>query len=531
MVMANPVVVLDPGTTLRLAGGSVVRGTYVATAGCRLLGPAGPGSAPPPVISGALPVPGPWTAGPGGSLVAALPPGCERPTQLFVGGRRMTPARHPNGDASLRINRDAPKGASLLSLDAKPTAAWVGATAHVRTTRFTYEAAVVQGIGGSGGPVLRLAPPLQFGAKVGYGAYLSGLAVFLDAPEEWWADPGAGHLYFIPPSGTMPPSEAFELSCFSAGVVVQSGASGVTISGVAFSRQTADGIVVHSGASNVTVNRCDFEGQGGHGLHALAAVAVTVRHSSFRHILGRGVYANGTRQLEVSDNNLSHIGLHPGQGVSGVNGMSGIVLHSNVRGAIITDNVVTDVGYIGIRTAAMGVIANHNVVLRSCLMLDDCAALYAGWGPDSRDIRLHHNFLAVAPGNRRHTPHGRHAALSHGIYLDDRSSNIDVAFNVIVNMGGAGINVHNAHSNVLRGNVLVGNEGPQVALDEGDAPACVQCGRAKRRYFARSDPIDIDVAELVPLPRKGRPSDFKQLCHILRGTGRCAPSPAHFQKV
>lgn len=53
-------------------------------------------------------------------------------------------------------------------------------------------------------------------------------------------------------------------------------------------------------AGNVTVNRCDFEGQGGHGLHALAAVAVTVRHSSFRHILGRGVYANGTRQLEVS---------------------------------------------------------------------------------------------------------------------------------------------------------------------------------------------------------------------------------------
>lgn len=53
-------------------------------------------------------------SGPGGSLVAALPPGCERPTQLFVGGRRMTPARHPNGDASLRINRDAPKGASLL---------------------------------------------------------------------------------------------------------------------------------------------------------------------------------------------------------------------------------------------------------------------------------------------------------------------------------------------------------------------------------------------------------------------------------
>lgn len=95
----------------------------------------------------------------------------------------------------------------------------------------------------------------------------------------------------------------------------------------------------------------------------------------------------------------------------------------------------------------------------------------------------------------------------------------------------AGINVHNAHSNVLRGNVLVGNEGPQVALDEGDAPACVQCGRAKRRYFARSDPIDIDVAELVPLPRKGRPSDFKQLCHMLRGTGRCALSPAHFQKV
>eukprot|EP00668_Euglena_longa_P013149 GGOE01015750.1.p2 GENE.GGOE01015750.1~~GGOE01015750.1.p2 ORF type:complete len:143 (+),score=8.45 GGOE01015750.1:134-562(+) len=117
--MAGAVTTLSPGTTVHLAAGSVLRGTYVASTGCRILGTSPAGSAL-PVISGAMPVTGEWHKGPGGSYWASVPPECERPTQLFVGGRRMTPARHPNGDASLRVSHDAPKRASLLRYHPSP---------------------------------------------------------------------------------------------------------------------------------------------------------------------------------------------------------------------------------------------------------------------------------------------------------------------------------------------------------------------------------------------------------------------------
>ena len=461
---------LSPGTVLRLTGGRIYRGSYVASSNCTIITD-GPGTGPAAVISGAVLVTNPWSPAAHGVSSTSVPLGhCmqSHAMQLFVNHKRTTMARHPNGDGSIRIIKDSIAGAKhVLHVDPKVTSAdWVGATVHVRTTRFTYEIARVVAVSLG---TIQLHAPLRFGAKVGYGLYLSGLSSFLDAPSEWWYNASSSMLHLVPPVGVHVSTAFVEVACLAHGVIVEPGASGVKIHGVRFEGQVEDAVLVPGTAENTEVQDCQFEGQGQHGVHLVGKDRRThIVRNTFAYIMGRGIHANQSRDLEVSNNALFHIGEAPGQGVSGVNGLSAVVVHSDVVGAVIRRNVVAFVGYIGIRTAATQVLAEQNVVLHTCLVLDDCAALYAGWGPTSVDITVRRNFIMHAIGNRRHTPHVHHTALSNGIYLDDWSNRIAVSDNFVAFVSGTGINIHNSHSNHILRNVVYASGNAQLAFDEGD---------------------------------------------------------------
>lgn len=429
-----------------------------------------------PTIDGAIIIgPDAWTRESSRVYTAPLP---MRPHQLFVAGESWPVAHHPNrgaadgwtgtvyvampqnGEAAFLDGRQ--RGTSVVvPADMPPAgvAVTAGARVHIRTKAWALEERRVASVAGNR---LILDRPTVYPAEAGWGLFLSGQAWMVDSPMEWHFDDAQGKLRAWWPGLDKP-----EVPMLATAL-----ATGVDLAGRA-----------HVHLHGLTVRYV------GTGLQAQRSVGVTVRQMTLEDTAGIGIAAAASQNLTVEDSVIRRTGEDAIQGMAGdrltdATGMrivrndisdSGVRPHNALvpalpvrsyaavyggPSAVIEHNHIKRSGYIGIRFMRDSRVA-HNVVMESCLVLNDCAGIYT-WGKEPNNSTVSSNVVSGVVGNLDGSPRAM-ASAGQGIYLDTGVAGAVVENNTVTNAD-HGIQVHIAQRNVLRGNRLVGNRRSQIWL-------------------------------------------------------------------
>lgn len=436
--------------TLNLSGKSNVTVTTNGTCGKAIISPG-------QEISG-------WTRHQGNIWVAPIP---FDAAQVIVAGQPMAKAHWPNRSQTWATSGST--SANSLTY-AMPNDDLTNATLVFTQYDWSIEARRITGYTGNTisfasteNPAFYNLPPTQ---SVKF--YAEGKLWMLDEADEWAVN--NGKLYVWAPDGQSPEGRTWA-SPNMAGIDATN-ASGISVDGVRI--YGASNGIAAQGARNLRVTNTEIvnssengiQNTGGYGLHADGIAIRNTRHNAIYVRWGGG---NEVIRNSVFDS-------------TGVLGMptnsNGAVTLTLSTGARVTDNTVSNSGYIGVRVFQNSRVA-RNTIDGSCRVLTDCGGVYAS----SEDQAPLNTFIEdnvirnTSPGKRlswgisldaantvtvaRNTFSGNH----NGINVFD-STNISIEGNRFESSVQAHIQMAESISGRVRNNAVTGNTFVSAAGEE-----------------------------------------------------------------
>lgn len=402
--------------------------------------------------------------------------------QLFASGEQIAAAHHPNrGHDSLRpqspylaIAEDADRtsadtdggyASTYLSAGADlvlPAGASItpGIGVRVLTNSWLIDERSVAAVAGRR---LYFDKPSSYPLERGWGYYLVGALWMLDEPGEWYFDAATRSVYVWMPDGA-PPGERVAAGFRDYGIDV-SNLSHIVIDGLAV-RRVGTGVRMRYSAAVVLRNSAIADTVAD-GIDAVGAQGGVIENNEVSRagrdaIVGADfVYGGIARGLHIARNTVSESGVRLNAGtIVSLPVKSFAAIHPGEQ-ATVVGNTVRDANYIGVRPMA-GSTVSDNVIESTCLVLDDCAGIYAN--DVGSNSTISGNLVVRAVGNLDGKPAGSETQ-AQGIYLDDLATNIWVVGNAVVDADN-GIQLHNANNNRIHGNTLYANRRNQVWLQE-----------------------------------------------------------------
>ena len=474
--MAKPV-------TLRLGGGrhQLAAPLVLTKEDAGLVMEAAPGAVP--VLTGSAALKG-WTlTDPARRLwqcavAEARSPGAGKapawePRQLFLDGRRLTRARHP--DTGWLVT---PGGFTLLDGRTRlPLPAdgvrsdWLtGGGELVFTAKWvTLRSRPVSILDGNAGVEIAAANPRPYLSEKEHWFAWENTAQAMDKPGEWRLDTDTGSIQLLAPEGFDPDKQAVHAPRLDH-VLAVDGADGVVLRGLTFcetdytwpwsgrydAQAACDlrGLVRVRNARGGTVDACTFTNGGGYGLDlGSGSTAWTVRRCAVEEMGAGGVRigemaTDGPRcgGHTVEDCRVLRYGrLHPaGVGMIIFQSDGNRLLHNEIAHGFYSG---FSVGWTwGYRESP----CHHNEIAWNRVhdigfgVLSDMGGIYT-LGPQEGTV-IHHNFF--------HDITCRHYG-GWGLYTDEGSTGIVLENNVVLRCSSAGFHQHYGRDNLVRNNLLV----------------------------------------------------------------------------
>ncbi|HEY0979123.1 MAG TPA: right-handed parallel beta-helix repeat-containing protein, partial [Flavobacteriales bacterium] len=399
-----------------------------------------------PVISGSIPVTG-WTVHSGNIWKADVG---QKVQYVFYNGQLMTLARFPNTGW---LRNDL--GTSTSTKDAELGQAngyWNGATLVMRTTNWSYDTAFVSNFNSSTQTLTHSSTGNNIGDDT-WGYFLRNKLSELDTPGEWFYDAAVGRLYLQCPNNADPNTQLVEAATVDNGIYVSWQKNNILIRDLAF-RHQIDAALRLSGSTQLEVAHCTFADM-------FQAIRSTGSEQSFHHLTIERTYGSAVHLLDnnttFSNSIVRNVCMEPGLGE---NNWGYFGIRSTGSGMVFRDNLLENIGYIGI-VAEQNSLVERNRVRNALALLNDGGGIALD-NADGMIIRdniitdLHGNLESVAPNFTN--PH----YISYGIYFGNISiKNTTVERNTVANCFGSGIHVDHtmvSTGNQVKDNILFNNE-------------------------------------------------------------------------
>ncbi|GEM_PF-3060405 len=453
---------IGPGATVLFKRGGEWHGSITNFFGApdRLVTFGAYGEGAKPIINGARVITG-WTAYDSNIYVASGVG--EKITQLFLNGERQTLARYPNR-GYLTIDADSPAN-QVVDYDlTQPDDYWNGADIYMRTWAWRIEKKkVIDYIKNDG--LITLDSETASSNREGWGYYLENKFEELDSPGEWYYDESTDKLYFWPPAGTDLNTEKVEVSTIASCFSSERSIEYVRIEDLDIRNFSQYGIVFSDVAkpSNIEIVNNDISNIGLQGIRLCNGSEISVENNKVWNIY-QGYGQDGA--IVLRSPYLSKI-----IGNEVFNCANEGIWYWNGSEGIIQDNLVYDIGYIGIRIGGYedspdsNNLITGNIVKRTCLTLDDGGGIYGQF--IHRDT-ISNNIVEDVIGNADGRPEDDTiASEAVGIYLDDRSRDVTVTDNTVRNASW-GIFLHDASNNTVRGNLVYSARKAALRISSGD---------------------------------------------------------------
>lgn len=382
------------------------------------------------------------------------------PTQVSVDGKPMELAHWPN-KASPWVSG---KGLSTTQIVYQmPSTDLVGATLMFRANRWAIEARTINGyssntmtLASTNNPSYdgySIPDPVQF--------YVEGKLWMLDSPGEWAVSDGK--LYLWAPDGLSPEGRVW----------ASPNTDGINATNT--KNIKIDGITVFSSAN---------------GINGIGSSKLQILNSQIFNSSENGIIATGSSDLSINNTaitNSKHDAIttkYSGAGISITNstiqtsGTVGMPTHAHAginlsgnTGAVISNNVVTDSAYIGIRAYKNAVIS-YNTVDKACVILSDCGGIYTfARDQTSTNVQITGNTIKNLVQD-----------MSSGIYLDDFANGTTVSKNTIYNNPN-GLLIHNGFNNSITYNTFYSNTNSHVKMYEDSKTPSISNNQINNNTF------------------------------------------------
>lgn len=404
-----------------------------------------------------------------------LTPEYKTITQVFADNASLPIAQHPNPGWSpqsstspyLRIAENALivagttgsdhfKVGTDFDLTASQIADLPGANIHARINDWLIDDRKVASFDAATRTVY-LDKVTTYGLSQNWGYYFDNKMWMLDRAGEWYYDTVQQRLYvWMPDSGT--PVGRVIVGAQDYGLTAQYRGY-LDIQGLVFRRADIGLNLKNTGNFNIS----DIEVEDSH-LYAIFAergYQGTISNSLVRRSGRDGIKAQNANNMIIIRNTILDTGILP----TGAPKKSVGAIQSGAN-ATVEDNIVRNSGYIGIMLGDQPNNASikRNLIENSCLLLDDCGAIYTGKLANFSVIT--DNLILHSSGNPDGRPEGKLSSAK-GIYLDDLAEGVYAARNTIVDTD-FGFHLHNASSNMIENNTLYDSRRNSIWMQESN---------------------------------------------------------------
>lgn len=386
-------------------------------------------------------------------------PADRETSQVVVDGAVLAPARYPAKGLLYADGGLAEGGRTAGLLDGALHVKHIGqkdvsgTRVLVRTVGWKIENVGVESVVGK---ALRFAKTTEYPVRKGAGYYLEGARWMLDGSPGWFWDRGTQRLFVRLPDGKAPNGVPVELAGDEPGLQLTR-QSHISVEGLRIRSAGADGIRIEGGAG-IVLRDVEILQAGRDGIAATDGAVVGVERCRIRQSGRDGIAllkADGSR---VMDSLIEESGTTggPRNAFAAINAArSGYVR--------IERNRIQGAAYIGVSFRHRSLVVN-NVIRDTCLVLDDCGAIYT-WTNHERVAPLSSvvrgNVIENVVGGRDGNPDL--FTLAAGIYLDDLTNGVVVDGNTVSNAE-RGIYLHNAFDNTVQNNTVFGSRAYSLIL-------------------------------------------------------------------
>ena len=378
------------------------------------------------------------------------------PRMLLQDGAALPLARYPNPDAAWSgyLEITGHRGKVSLKGDFPREVDWRGAEVVVRSRRWILDRVKVKS---SRGGAISFDEPLSYEPYDGWGFFLQNHPAALDREGEWCVDAATGTI-LLKTSGDPRRHEYF----IPAGDCVAdfSKSRHLVIDGIAF-RGGNDTVLRLDRVEAVSIIDCEIGPAGTDGLSSQGARKLRIEDSAIVGVQNNAVLVGAVEDCVFRANRIERTALVAGMG-RGRDGQYN-ALAVNGRDIRVEGNLIRDTGYLPVDFRGDDILIADNRIERYAIVKDDAGGIYT-WSDGARpshNLVVRGNLVRDGIG----APDGqRWAGLAvKGIYMDDRSNDILIQDNVLINTGEYGIFIHNARDILIEGNLVAG-AGHQLSL-------------------------------------------------------------------
>jgi hypothetical protein len=331
---------------------------------------------------------------------------------------------------------------------------WTGAEAVVRRNRWILDRLPITS---------QIKDSLLFNQDVSY-SFIDGFGYFiqndrrtLDQQGEWYFNPANKQFSIF---SQINPNSFNTKTTFCDTLLNMNNVSNVNIENIVFDGAGIVAINVYN-CSTIKFNSIDITNSGTNAVVMNISSAVNFENNSINSTNNNGITLWNCTHFNMQNNLIINTALVAGMGLGADNQYFSANLSGNSM--TIENNRIDSAGYIALAFNGDSILIKNNVVSNYCMTKDDGGGIYT-WSSGS-PINYARKVIENIVYNAIGAPEGSGwvEPATEGLYMDDRTPNVDLIGNTIFNCGNDGIVIHNANHIHVSGNTIY-NCGSQIAM-------------------------------------------------------------------
>ncbi|MEO6915258.1 MAG: right-handed parallel beta-helix repeat-containing protein [Chitinophagaceae bacterium] len=337
---------------------------------------------------------------------------------------------------------------SITDNDLGSNTNWTGAELVIRKNEWIYDRGTITGHSGNSLSYINTSgyEPLDW-----YGYFIQNDPRTLDREGEWYFNPNTHKLQVY--SASNPTSKKVQASTVDM-IITCTAHDYITFDNIQVSGGNVNNMYIEY-ANHITIQNADIIYAGAYALKGFILNYLTVTNSNINHALSNGIYAAPyCSNTTISKNTIHNIGLEAGMGQNNNQTYEGVVVHGSNN--LIELNKLDSIGYVAIRFYGDYTTVRKNHIKDFALTKDDGGAIYTNGDNVFHEQKVLDNIIINGIGN----PNGTNSTIptaASGIYMDDRTANVEISGNTIANCSENGIFLHNSHEITVTNNKLFNN--------------------------------------------------------------------------
>ncbi len=373
------------------------------------------------------------------------------PSMLLRDGVQLALGRYPNAEdpwgGCLPISgHNGRKGITASSIGNSPN--WEGAEVVLRTRRWILDRLRVRSHKGG---YIDFQGESSYEPYEGFGFFLQNHPAALDREGEWCYDRKKREILLY--STADPKTSVYE---YPTGRVLAdfSRSAFLSMEGLELRGGNELTLGLHD-ASGIRIGSCAFRFAGRTAVYGWNTKGMSLTDSEISDAQSNALNIHLAKGARIIGNRIIRTALRAGMGFGGDGQYNAIDIEG--EDILIEGNRLEGTGYVPIAFSGDDIMIRRNIVDGYAMVKDDAGGIYS-WSEGKKPNRnrvvaqnLIRNGIGAPDGQ------GWEGFSVNGVYMDDRTDHVLIEGNLIHDVAGSGIIVHNAHELEIRGNTCFNN--------------------------------------------------------------------------